>query len=79
MSCGTLFDKCNRPFLHEQNCQSATIRKFPGGYFQKKKYIFDELEEIGVSSTRHDRIFLWFIVFDMESILQHTDGEACER
>ena len=60
-------DNCDR---HLKICEKKTQFIFPGGYYRPGKTVFDELEEVGISTKTEERLFHHFAVFDFEALLQ---------
>ena len=68
---------CNRMFKrffnlkrHLPSCSKVTKLKFPRGFYQTKKTVFDELEKFGIFVPGEDHFFPYFITYDFESVLQ---------
>ncbi|XP_060570376.1 uncharacterized protein LOC132728723 [Ruditapes philippinarum] len=71
--CEKLFDRQDNLFRHEKTCENATKLRFPGGYFEQPKSIFDKLKAIGINVQSSLQNYPWFVTFDMEAMLQHTE------
>jgi hypothetical protein len=71
--CEKLFDRQDNLFRHEKTCENATKLRFPGGYFEQPKSIFNKLKDIGINVQSSLQNYPWFVTFDMEAMLQHTE------
>ena len=54
---------------HETICKNNNKWKYPGVYYKASESIFEELESYEIFVSKEERIYPWFIVFDMESVL----------
>ena len=68
-TCERLFAKKAYWKKHENICKNFKRWKFPGGYYKSNESIFDTLESYEIFVPKENRIFPWFAVFDMESLL----------
>ena len=57
-------------------CKKATRYRFPGGFMDKPKTIFDDLSSLGIDVAAADAFYPYFIVFDFESFLRAVPDEA---
>ena len=60
-------------------CSNTKKCRFPGGFFQAQKTIFDELEDFGVFVPENLRLYPYFAVFDFEAMLKKTEDRVSEK
>ena len=77
---------CDRHFNHQglirrhlRTCSNVTKYKFPGGFFEKSKSVFDELEAIGIITAKADQLYPWFITFDFEAMIQKINLQPTDK
>lgn len=58
---------------HERRCENKTKLKFPGGFHDQRRNIFEQLDEYDIHVDNDIRHYPYFIVFDFEAILQAID------
>ena len=78
-SCKRHFHHSHELKRHEPNCKSGTRIKYPGGYYEPPKSIFQELSEFGIQVAQADRYNDHFCVFDFESFLEALEGEGTDK
>ncbi len=69
-SCKRIFDHHGNWKNHGKICENKTKYTYPGGFFQKRKTVFEELELVGIHVDTSDRYFPYFAVYDFESVLE---------
>lgn len=72
-SCDQLFPSAWRCMQHERRCENKTKLKFPGGFHDQRRNIFEQLDEYDIHVDNDIRHYPYFIVFDFEAILQAID------
>ncbi len=78
-NCRRLFSHRNDCRKHEPRCKSNTRIKYPGGYYEYPKTIFEQLVEYGICVPPQDRFCDHFTVFDFESFLEPIDDDATDK
>ena len=73
-TCSRIFKNFTHLKRHLHRCSKVTKLKFPGGFYQSKQTIFDELEKFNIHVAQADRFYPYFITYDFESVLQKQDG-----
>ena len=68
--CNRFFKKIFNMRRHLRICYNRTKQEFPGGVYQSKPSIFEELEKLGIHVPSNQRCFPWFSVYDFEAILK---------
>lgn len=64
---------------HQKTCEHATKLRFPRGYFECPKTIFDKLTDLGKHVEPSLKSYPWFITFDMEAMLKRTQEQVGEN
>lgn len=72
--CKKHFSTAKKLTRHSKCCSDKTKHIFPGGFYEMKKTIFDELKEIDIIVNEQDKLFPWFIVFYFEAVLEDLDS-----
>ena len=78
-SCFRLFSRKDVLRNHMRICSNTKKCRFPGGFFQAQKTIFDELEDFGVFVPENLRLYPYFAVFDFEAMLKKTEDRVSEK
>ena len=78
-TCDRLFDHSGNIKRHLRICSTATKPKYPGGYFQSSKTIFQKLEDFGIVVPQAEQFYPWFITFDMEAMLIKIHEKSSEK
>ncbi len=72
--CSKMFDHHNTYVRHERSCSRQTRFLFEGGAYKYHTTIFEQLEQLGVSTDegeiKHNE---FFTCFDMEAMLERTE------
>ena len=74
-NCDTHFDKTFNFERHLRTCDERVKHVYPGGVYELKRTIFDELDEIGIQVPPKDRLFQNLAIFDFESICQPNTND----
>ena len=64
---------------HQSTCENATKLRFPGGYFESPKTVFDKLSDISINVEPRLKNYPWFVTFDMEAMLKQTKEQIDEH
>ncbi|KAJ8314770.1 hypothetical protein KUTeg_006920 [Tegillarca granosa] len=78
-TCDRHFYRSNNLLKHQRICTNKTKYVFPGGFFKANESIFEKLEQFGIVVPETERIFPWFITYDMESMLERVSESSTER
>ena len=78
-TCSRMFKRFPVLKKHLRHCSKLTKLKFPGGFYQAKQTVFDELEKFGIFVAGEDRFFPYFITYDFESILQRQQNRGTNK
>ncbi|KAJ8319270.1 hypothetical protein KUTeg_004361 [Tegillarca granosa] len=78
-TCDRHFYRSNDLLKHQVNCTNKTKYVFPCGFFKANESIFEKLEQFGIVVPDTERIFPWFITYDMESMLERVSERNTER
>ena len=68
--CSKIFKKIWHLKRHNAICYERTKYIFPGGFHKTKPTIFDKLESVGINISRNLKYFPYYVVWDMEAMLQ---------
>ena len=74
--CDRMFPSAHRLNRHAKTCENKTKLRFPGGYYNHLKTIFDKLEEWNIFVAPEKRFYPWFAVFDLEAVLVPEEPRA---
>ena len=74
--CDRMFPSAHRLNRHAKTCENKTKPRFPGGYYNHLKTIFDKLEEWNIFVAPEKRFYPWFAVFDLEAVLVPEEPRA---
>jgi hypothetical protein len=72
--CFKIFKQKLELVRHEKTCDTATKLRFPRGYFEPPKLVFDKLEDICIKVDISLQNFPLFATFDLEAALKHVNG-----
>lgn len=78
-TCVRIFDRISNYKSHLLKCGMRTTYKFKGGYYSPTLTIFEELENNGIKVPENMRLFEYFAVFDIESVLEKVDSGNAEK
>ena len=78
--CERQFNRLNDWKRHVKICKSKTKSVFPGGFFESKITVFDELEQqCDIKIDRPEAFYPYFTVFDFESVLEEENIQVSEN
>lgn len=81
LMCSRLFYKLKKLNEHlSGHCNKGETRhKFPGGVFQVKKSVFEQLEEFGIDVPLEKRFCPYFAVYDFEALLLKKEIKTSDK
>ena len=68
--CSKIFKKIWHLNRHNAICYERTKYIFPGSFHKTRPTIFDKLESVRINISRNQKYFPYYIVWDMEAMLQ---------
>ena len=77
--CSKIFKKIWHLKRHNAICYKRTKYIFPGGSHKTKPTIFDKLESVGINISRNQKYFPYYIVWDMEAMLQKIQPSTQDK
>ena len=72
-TCERHFDRSFNLHRHQQSCDKKTHFVYPGGFYQSTESIFEKLEQYDIHVPEKERLFPWFICYDLEALLEPVD------
>lgn len=78
-SCDRHFPTIGKWKRHLAHCSNLKKLKFPGGYLTASQTVFEKLEAYGIVTPKEHRIYPYFCVFDIESLLLKADDRVTDR
>ena len=77
-TCDRHFDHAGNLHRHQKVCSNQTKYVYPGGFYQVRDNIFDQLDQYEIHVSNDERTFQWFICFDFEALLQQVHDRPTE-
>ena len=77
--CSKIFKKIWHLKRHNAICYERTKYIFPGGFHKTKPTIFDKLESVEINISRNQKYFPYYIVWDMEAMLQKIQSSTQDK
>jgi len=58
---------------HQLHCNEIVKRKYPGKVFQNSKTVFEDLDDLDISTTHELRFYSYRSTYDYECFFSHND------
>ncbi|XP_066265252.1 uncharacterized protein [Branchiostoma lanceolatum] len=77
--CGRKFNRAYNLKVHQSNCTGAIKYVYPGGAYNRRQTIFEQLDDVGIRVNPDDRFYPYRATYDIECLLKPISGQSTDK